>query len=563
MTRKILRDIIIKYTDSYAHLGCLERFLTVMGENMSTSKSRNTARTVAQRNARKVARRRRLRLQLSCVGLALVLAALVAVAILINRPESSRASNIQLRDVTLEAGQALSPEQFLKNPQDFESIQFLSDLSAVDMSKEGSYRVELLVDGQTVSAILHIRLPIQNTEPSGPIQSAVELRDVVLEAGGSLTPELFLKSPVGANISFVTDVSVIDLTMEGDFPITLRVGGQELTATLRIQDTVAPVGKAVEGLVIRAGILPEPAMLVTDIVDVSKVTLRYAAQPDISAGGPVSTTIILTDAAGNTTELPVSFTVDAQAPVIKGVYDRNFFVDDSISYRSGVEVSDDTDPKPKLTIDNSQVNISVPGKYPVTYTATDSAGNQTVVTVYFTIEAKPEGFVDTEVVYGMARKILNQITTEDMTDMQVAFAIYDWVKSNIGYTGHSDKSSWTLGAYQAFTDYAGDCFTYYAAAKALYEVAGIPNIDVVKVVTENTSRSSHYWSLINLGDGWYHVDCTPRNTPGFFFMNTDEELLAYSVQHKNCHNFDPTAYPPRATESVQHLVDYENKKVNG
>lgn len=543
-----------QYVDIYAHLGILGRFLTVVEGNMSTAKTQNTARTVAQRNARKAARRRRVRLQLTCALLALVLTALIVVAVVISRPEEGTAAQIQAHDVTVEVGQMPTPEMFLKNPQDYKQIQFLSDLSAVDMSKPGSYRVELWVDGQTVSAILHIDLP-----SSAP----VEVQNVVLEAGNKLTPELFLKSPVGTTISFVTDVSAIDLTAEGDYSITLRVGSQELTAMLTIRDTVAPTGKPVEGLVFKGGILPDPAMLVSDIADAGRVTLRYAAEPDVAFSGSVSVVVLLTDAAGNTSEVPVTFIVDAQAPVIEGVYDRTVTVDESISYRSGVTVTDDTDPKPKLTIDNSQVNISEPGKYPVTYTATDSAGNQTVVTMYLTVEPKPQGYVDTEIVYSMARKILNQITTEDMTDMQVAFAIYDWVKSNIGYSGHSDKSHWTLGAYEAFTNYAGDCFTYYAAAKALYDVAGIPNVDVVKVITPQTSQSSHYWSLINLGDGWYHVDCTPRNTPGFFFMNTDEELLAYSKKHKNCHNFDPTAYPDRATDSVQHLVDYENKKVNG
>ena len=521
---------------------------------MSTSNNQNTARTVAQRNAQKVARRRRVRLQFTCVLLALVLAALIAVAVFVNRPEGGKAAQVQVRDVTVEVGQTPTPEMFLKNPQDFEKIQFLSDLSAADMSKPGSYRVELWVDGQTVSAILHIERP-----SSAP----AEVQDVILEAGKQLVPELFLKSPVGAAISFVTDVSAIDLNAEGEYSITLRVGNQELTATLTIRDTVAPTGKPVDGLVFKGGILPDPALLVSDIADAGKVTLRYASEPDVSFSGTVAVVVLLTDAAGNTAEDPVTFTVDTQAPVIEGLYDRKIMVDESFSYRSGVTATDDLDPKPKLTIDNSQVNISQPGKYPVIYTATDSAGNQTVVTMYLTVEAKPQGYVELEIVYNMARKILNQITTEDMTDMQVAFAIYDWVKNNIGYTGHSDKSHWTIGAYQAFTDYAGDCFNYYAAAKALYDVAGIPNVDVVKVVTPETSQSSHYWSLINLGDGWYHVDCTPRSKPGFFFMNTDEELLAYSIKNKNCHNFDQNAYPDRATESVQHLVDYENKKVNG
>ena len=88
----------------------------------------------------------------------------------------------------------------------------------------------------------------------------------------------------------------------------------------------------------------------------------------------------------------------------------------------------------------------------------------------------------------------------------------------------------------------------------MFEVAGIENVDVVKSVT---THSRHYWSLINLGDGWYHVDCTPRTGTGDnFFMVTDAELEAYSSKHRNTHIFDTTLYPERATESVQHYVNY-------
>jgi hypothetical protein len=163
------------------------------------------------------------------------------------------------------------------------------------------------------------------------------------------------------------------------------------------------------------------------------------------------------------------------------------------------------------------------------------------------------------VVYEIAEGILEQITNENMSKAEVAAAIYNWVRFNISYNGHSDKDrGWAAGAYDGFTAHQGDCYTYYATAKALFDVAGIPNVDVTKVVTPQTSSSSHYWSLINLGDGWYHVDCTPRNNQQTesFFLFTDEELLDYSKKNRNCHNFDSNAYPDRATESVQDKMEF-------
>ena len=158
----------------------------------------------------------------------------------------------------------------------------------------------------------------------------------------------------------------------------------------------------------------------------------------------------------------------------------------------------------------------------------------------------------------IAGQILSEITTEGMTDMEIAFAIYRWTGSSIAYVGSSDKTDWSEAAYRGFTERIGDCYTYFAVAKALFMEAGIENVDVVK---GDHGGSSHYWSLINLGDGWYHVDCTPRRSPGRFFMNTDAELESYSQANNNSHIFDGSLYPRRATKSVQQLIDYENGRI--
>jgi hypothetical protein len=83
-------------------------------------------------------------------------------------------------------------------------------------------------------------------------------------------------------------------------------------------------------------------------------------------------------------------------------------------------------------------------------------------------------------------------------------------------------------------------------------------MDVVKVITPQTSQSNHFWSLVDVGDGWYHMDCTPRanNYADSFFLYTDEEMLAYSRKNKNCFNFDLEAYPQRGTNSVQSHIKF-------
>ena len=387
--------------------------------------------------------------------------------------------------------------------------------------------------------------------------------ELTLEAGSALAPEQFLERPEkyeNKAVSFVTDVTKIDLTIPGKHEVTLSVDGKTYASALVIKDRTAPKGDPVD-TVTTVGVVPDPENLVTNVHDVGSVTISYRNEPDVRRGGEVTAQVLLTDAAGNTSVVNVKLTVisDEVAPEIHGAADWNVYVGDTIAYKANVTVTDDQTKYPTLTVDNSKVDTGKAGTYPVTYTATDDAGNSTSVTVYLTLEEKPAGYVEPEVAYDLAQKVLDGIVDDSMSKAEVAAAIYNWVHFNISYSGHSDKDrGWAAGAYDGFTNHQGDCYTYYATAKALFDVAGIPNVDVTKVVTSETSSSSHYWSLIDLGDGWYHVDCTPRNNQKTesFFLFTDEELLAYSRNNRNSHNFDADAYPERAEESVQDKMEF-------
>lgn len=242
---------------------------------------------------------------------------------------------------------------------------------------------------------------------------------------------------------------------------------------------------------------------------------------------------------------------DKEPPVISGVQDQTVFVGDSISYKKGVTVTDNVDQDVKLEVDTSKVDLNQAGTYTVTYTATDAAGNQASATATITVEEKPEGYENKAEMESMAQEILDKIITSDMTQMEKAQKIYNWCHGNISYVNTSDKSSWINGAIQAFESHSGDCFNYFAAAKALLTAAGIENIDVVK---SDTSHSSHFWSLVNCGDGWYHFDTTPRKGDGdYFFMVTDDQLEEYSKAHNNSHIFDHSLYPATSTKVITDL----------
>ena len=382
-------------------------------------------------------------------------------------------------------------------------------------------------------------------------------KKVTMEAGCDITMDLFVEDAKKAeNSYFFTDMSMIDTNKPGKYTVQIDCGGKIYDSTLSVKDTVAPVATA-KSVTAKVGEVPNAIDCVTDIIDVTTVDITYKTEPDVSKEGETKAIVVLKDEGGNTTEVTVNVTVvsDVIPPVIEGVKNITVEVGETVSYRKNVIVTDNEDTNPTLTIDNSGVDLDTPGEYTVVYTATDAAGNTSIAEITVIVEEKgPKR--DLVEVYALAQKVLDKIIDDSMTDMEKAFAVYRWTSRNIMYTGTADKTHWTIGAYEAFTKRAGDCYSYYAAAKAMFEVLGIENVDIVK---SDTSHSSHFWSIINLGDGWYHVDCTPRKGSGdLFFMVTDEELEAYSVSHKNSHIFDGSLYPERATDSVQDKVDYTN-----
>ncbi len=256
---------------------------------------------------------------------------------------------------------------------------------------------------------------------------------------------------------------------------------------------------------------------------------------------------------------------DTTPPAISGT---NFEITqgESVSYRKQVTVTDDTDANPTLEIDNSAVDLDTPGAYPVVYTATDSSGNKSTLTLMLTVKKREyTGVKDAneEYVLYLANEILDEITDDSMSKLQVAYTIWRWTRSHIAYVDTSDKTSWIVGAYDGFKARKGDCFTYFSVSKALLTAAGIDHVDVERDrPSEKSAR--HYWLLVNVGDGWYHFDSTVyyAKAKPYLFMLTDAELKAWDQKYyKTEHNHIKDGLPEVSTESIQYKVDYNSSKL--
>ena len=57
------------------------------------------------------------------------------------------------------------------------------------------------------------------------------------------------------------------------------------------------------------------------------------------------------------------------------------------------------------------------------------------------------------------------------------------------------------------------------------------------------AKSRHYWSLVDIGDGWLHFDSCPRVVWHDFCLITDAELMEYSNANNLSHNYDKSKYP--------------------
>ena len=243
---------------------------------------------------------------------------------------------------------------------------------------------------------------------------------------------------------------------------------------------------------------------------------------------------------------------DTTPPVITGVKDITVYEGSTILYREGVQVSDDAEVEPVLTIDSSRVDAATPGTYEVIYTATDFAGNETSLSATVTVLDWLGGFTDLDTIYEAADARLASLLTDGMTVREQVEAIYTWARSSLGYSNHFAANDRFQAAYRMLTEYAGDCYGYFAVTKLLLDRLDIPNIDVQKV-RNSPDDSDHYWSLVSIDGGktYYHFDATPRYGEGDdFCLVTDAFLDAYSADHKNCHNRDKTLYPATPEESL-------------
>ena len=131
-----------------------------------------------------------------------------------------------------------------------------------------------------------------------------------------------------------------------------------------------------------------------------------------------------------------------------------------------------------------------------------------------------------QIVYDKAREILRQIVTDDMTDVEKAHAIYDWIMWQVTYdtpASETEKGGESYSAYylegvfgDGTTSIAGVKYEPYAvcdgmskAYSLMCNIEGIPCVRVTGVAGSSLSDAGgHAWNKVFVNNAWYIVDCT-------------------------------------------------------
>lgn len=452
-----------------------------------------------------------------------------------------------IRDtVTVEAGTVVSLSQlgglFLKAE---------TDLDGLTLDVPGSYPVQL----RCLWRRAECRLVVEDTlAPRGQTRDLTAFYTQIPDAAD------FLVSREDATEVVVSYAQAPDASIAGDQRVAILLtdlGGNvtrlEAVLTLIVDDTPPVITGVSDHRVYLGTVLDlSEGVTVSDDLDDNAALVLDDSAVDWEAAGDYPITYRAADACGNEAVIAAMVTVirDDTPPKIMGVTALSVYLGSTVAYRSGIIVTDDTDPAPVLRVDSSGVDLSRPGTYPVVYTASDCVGNTTVLETAITVREAPRSYVEEDVILAAADRILEKIIRPDMTAREQVCAIYDYLDRGFYYLNQSDKSDWMQAAYRLMQTQRGDCFSFYSLSRLLLDRLGIPNLTVRR--RDNPWRSGdHWWSMVSLdgGESWYHYDSTPHMASSMeTCLVTDGDLERFNRSARGYYDWDRESYPATPPE---------------
>ncbi|MDD2534690.1 MAG: serine hydrolase [Eubacteriales bacterium] len=233
-------------------------------------------------------------------------------------------------------------------------------------------------------------------------------KKITLEIGSPISEDVadYVEADAAILADIAVDLSEIDQTTPGEYKLLLTYDDKEKAVKVVLADTVAPVAvPARDPVVVVVGKKLKAKDLVRDVVDATEVSFSFSEDAKdlvetmkVSEIGEQEIIVYLRDAAGNPFELPVLVNVveaDQNPPQFSGVESVELAIGQSFDALAGAKATDEVDGDLTDAIEVSgTVNSDMVGLYALTYTVTDSSGNQatfnravTVTDPYSTLRA--------------------------------------------------------------------------------------------------------------------------------------------------------------------------------
>ena len=186
----------------------------------------------------------------------------------------------------------------------------------------------------------------------------------------------------------------------GEYKIEYVYRNKTFTLKIFIDDKIPPQFDTVNTKILRNEKV-NPESLVKNIQDDSKTIVYFKEDYIFNEVKTYRVIVVVEDEYENKTEKNAYVLVeerDNEAPTISGLDKVTMLIGDEIDLKKGIIVQDDHDKNPKLTIDDSQLNIRKTDEYEVYYHVVDDQGNEEtytrlveVLSQYDNREAKQDG----------------------------------------------------------------------------------------------------------------------------------------------------------------------------
>ena len=389
----------------------------------------------------------------------------------------------------------------------------------------------------------------------------LQMRHVTVEVGQELKASDILKSD---DAVFGDGFDPDSLNHAGVYIFTVSSGEKTVDVRLKVVDTHAPDVTVKDVYIAIGGAMPTAEDFIESVYEPDHFKGEILSEiPVMKSPGKYPMKVRYTDASGNKTKIfdvNMILIYDSVAPTVEVASDVFVYVGDSIAYRSVIKTSDNCIGEIELNIDEQELNLQAVGEYNVKVVAVDAVGNKSSVAV-IKVHVLDRGDIREEL-NKKIKSAADKIIDDEMTAEQKCRAVYDYIQDKIEYSPMTYRSDEPLAAYNAlFVTGEGDCYSYFAAAKAFFDYLGIESYSVERA--RGYTDDTHFWLLVNIGEGgeerWYHFDATEMREE--YAINscllTDSQIEAYGQMRPYFYEYDKSKYP-----SVESKIITQNQSLN-